>query len=144
MAIVNKSIVINAPAAKVYDFLADPQNILKTMAGMQEVSDIQDLPNGGKSFRWKYKMAGMTMDGKSEDVTLIPNQYREASSKGGINSTFKWSMSAEGDATRLALNLEYTVPLPVLGKLAEAVILKTNEQEAEDMLGRVKGFCEAN
>ncbi len=143
MATVNKSILINAPAQKVYDFMGDPLNNLKTMSAMQEVGDIQDLANGGKSFRWKYKMAGMSMEGKSEDVALTPNQYREVSSKGGINSTWKWTYGAEGTGTRLTLNLEYSVPLPVLGKLAEAAILKTNEQEAEAMMERIKGFCEA-
>jgi carbon monoxide dehydrogenase subunit G len=143
MASIHKSIRINAPVQKVFDFMGDPMNNVKTMSAMQEVSDIQDLANGGKSFRWKYRMAGMSMDGKSEDVALVPNQYREISSKGGVNSTWKWTFDAEEAGTRLTLDLEYSVPLPLLGKLAEAAILKTNEQEAEAMMEKIKGFSEA-
>lgn len=143
MATIRKSITIAAPVQKVFDFMDDPMNNLKTMSSMTEVKDIQKLANGGHSFRWKYKMAGISFDGQSEDVTIVPNQYREISSEGGIKSVWKWTYEGEGSNTRLSLDLEYSVPMPVLGKLAEAVILKSNEKETEAMLEKLKGFVEA-
>ena len=143
MASIRKSITINAPVEKVFAFMLDPMNNLKTMPSMQAVSDIQALANGGNSFRWKYKMAGITFDGQSQDTAIIPNQFMEVASKGGINSTWKWMYKADGSATKLSLDLEYTVPVPVLGKLAEALIVKTNEQEAQLMMDNIKLYCEA-
>jgi hypothetical protein len=143
MANIHRSIYIAAPVSKVYTFMGDPMNNLKTMSSMVDVSDVKPLANGGASFRWKYKMAGITFDGSSQDEVLKPNQYREVSSKGGIQSVWKWSYNAEKDGTQLTLDLDYTVPVPVLGKLAEAIILKSNESETEATLQRIKGFCEA-
>ena len=40
------------------------------------------------------------------------------------------------------VEIEYTVPMPVLGKLAEAVVLKQNEQEAEILLANLKNRLE--
>jgi len=38
--------------------------------------------------------------------------------------------------------VEYTVPVPLLGKLAEAFILKQNEHESDVMLANLKARME--
>jgi len=38
---------------------------------------------------------------------------------------------------------EYSVPLPLLGKLAEAFIIKQNEREAELLLANLRARMEA-
>jgi hypothetical protein len=40
------------------------------------------------------------------------------------------------------VKVEYTVPLPLLGKLAEAFIVKQNEHEADVMLANLKARME--
>ena len=43
----------------------------------------------------------------------------------------------------MTFEAEYTVPIPLLGKLAEAFIVKQNEHEAELLLGNLKARMEA-
>jgi hypothetical protein len=40
--------------------------------------------------------------------------------------------------TRVTVETEYTVPIPLLGKLAEAFIVKQNEHEVEMILANLK------
>jgi len=39
---------------------------------------------------------------------------------------------------------EYTVPILVLGKLAESIILKQNEREADTLLANLKAILETS
>ena len=48
-----------------------------------------------------------------------------------------------GDDTDLTFEAEYTVPVPVLGRVAEKVIVKMNQNEAETLLANLKAQIEA-
>ena len=41
------------------------------------------------------------------------------------------------------LTVDYTIPVPVLGKFAEALVLKQNEREADLATASLKGILEA-
>ncbi len=51
--------------------------------------------------------------------------------KGGIKSTITWTFRSIGNKTGVTLTIEYKVPIPLLGKLAEIIVVKMNEQEAD-------------
>jgi uncharacterized membrane protein len=143
MAKVEKAITINAPVEKVCGYIKEPTNLPEIWPSMVEVKDVQRLPNGGTSFRWVYKMAGMRFEGTTEDTEYVPNQRVVSKSTGGIESTFTWTFQPEDGGTKLTVEVEYTVPIPLLGKLAEAFIVKQNEREAELLLANLKAKMEA-
>lgn len=143
MAKVERGVVIHAPVEKVFGFAADPSHLPEFWTSMIEVKDVQPLPNGGHRFRWVYQMAGMRLDGTSEDVEYMPNQRLIQKSRGGIDSTVSWTFLSEGVGTRVTFLAEYTVPIPLLGRLAEAVIVKVNEHETEALLANLKARMEA-
>ena len=142
MATVNKSITINAPIEKVFKYSAEPSNLPEIWPSMIEAKDIQPLPNGGNKFRWVYKMAGIRIEGISEDTEFIPNQRSVSKTEGGVESEIIWEYQSEGEATKVTFRGEYTVPIPLLGKLAEAFIVKQNENEAEILLSNLKARME--
>lgn len=143
MAKAERSIVIHAPVEKVFDFAADPSHLPEFWPSMIEVKDIQPLPNGGHRFHWVYKMAGMRFEGTSDDVEYVPNQQLIQKSRGGIESTITWTFQPEADGARVTFQAEYTVPVPLLGRIAEAAIVKVNEHEAETLLANLKARMEA-
>lgn len=61
---------------------------------------------------------------------------------GGVESTLVWTYETDGDGTKLAVDVEYTIPVPVLGKLMEPFVLKANEHEAEATLANAKARME--
>jgi uncharacterized membrane protein len=143
MAAVMKSITINAPAEKVFGYINAPANLLEIWPSMVDAKDIQPLPNGGNKFRWVYKMAGMRFEGISEDIEVVPNQQVVSKNEDGLEATITWRFQPEDGATKVTFQAEYTVPIPLLGKLAEAFIVKQNEHEAELLLANLKARMEA-
>ena len=63
MAKDEKSINISAPPAKIFEYINVPTNLPEIWPSMVEAKDVEPLPNGGNSFRWVYKMAGMRFEG---------------------------------------------------------------------------------
>jgi uncharacterized membrane protein len=143
MATIKKTVIINAPVEKAFGYISDPANLPEIWPSMEEIKDVRWLPTGGTSFQWVYKMAGMHFEGTSETTEYIANQRIVTKSRGGIESTFTWTYQPEDSGTKLTLEVEYTVPIPLLGKLAEALIAKQNEHEADVMLANLKAKMEA-
>ena len=143
MATVKKSILINAPVEKVFTFMGEPANLPQVWPSMVEVRDIQPSPAGGFNFGWTYKMAGMRFDGASETVEAIPNQRVVVKSTKGIESKFIWTYQPQAGGTQVTMEAEYSIPIPLIGKLAEALIVKQNEQEAEVLLANLKAKMES-
>ena len=143
MAKVKKSITIKAPVEKVFDFVSEPTHLPEFWPSLVEVKDVKRLPNGGTSNRWVYKMVGIRLEGTSEDIERITNQRLVSKTEGGVKSTQTWTFQPEAGGTNVTFEVEYTVPIPVLGRLAEAVIVKMNEHEGDLLLANLKAQMEA-
>ena len=144
MAKTAKSITIKAPAEEIFDYLSEPTNLPEIWPSLVEIKDVQKLPSGGNRNRWVYKMAGIRLEGtsESEDTECVPNQRLVSKTKGGVESTQTWMFQPEADGTKVTFEVEYTVPIPVLGKLAEAIIVKMNDHEGELILANLKARME--
>ena len=143
MAKLEKTITINAPVEKIFNYISQPTNLPEFWPSLVETSDVRELPNGGHSNRWVYKMAGIRLEGTSEDVEYVTNQRLVSKTKGGVESTQTWMFQPEAGGTKVTFEVEYTVPIPVLGKLAEAIIVKMNEHEGDLVLANLKARMEA-
>jgi len=141
MAKIVKTITIKAPVEKVYDYISEPTNLPEIWPSLVEIKDVQKLPSGGTKERWVYKMAGIRLEGTSESEDT-ENQRIVSKSKGGVESTQTWMFQPEAGGTKVTFEVEYTVPIPVLGKLAEAIIVKMNDHESELILANLKARME--
>ncbi len=136
-----KSIDIHASVDKVFNYVSNPESMVECIPSMMDVRDIQKTDKEIK-YHWAYKMLGIRFEGDSES-TRIPNKHIETRSKGGIQSTWNWDFEPHGEDTRINLNIEYSVPSPVLGKLAERLVKKQNEKEADLAMDNIKTMIEA-
>ena len=143
MAKVQKTVTINAPVEKVFSYISDPTNLPEIWPSLIEVSDVKFLPSGGHTNRWVYKMVGKRFEGTSETTEQIPNQRIVDETKGGVKSTQTWTFQSEAGGTRVTFTVEYTVPIPVLGKLAEAIIVRINDHEGDIVMANLKAIMEA-
>ncbi len=143
MAKITREILINAPVEKVFEYHSNPMNQPEYWPSMLEVKDIEEQPGGGRNYNWVYKMAGIRLNGSTETTEFVENERIVTKSSGGVESTFTYTYKPEGEGTRLTMELEYVVPVPVIGKLAEGFILKTNEREADTVMGNLKDRLEA-
>lgn len=142
MAKLEKTATIHAPAKKIFDYVAATTTLPEIWPSMVEAKNVKSLPNGGHRFHWTYKMAGMRFEGDSEDVDFVANQRIVSKTKGGIESTITWQFRPKNGDTDVVFDAEYKVPIPLVGKLAEAFIVKENEHEAEALLANLKSRME--
>ena len=141
MAKIERNITINAPVEEVFAYVEDPMSQLEYLPSMVEVKDVTGQ-GAGAHYRWTYKMAGVRFEGESTMTEYVPNERMVVQSKGGILSTWTWIFAAEDGGTKVNLTVEYTIPVPVLGKLGEALILKQNEREADTAMANLKAKLE--
>lgn len=134
MAGIDKEVTVNAPIEKVFEYVSYPVNMLEFWPGLVEVKDVNTLPNGGYSVGWVYKMAGIRFEGEAEYTKMVSPHYFTIEIKGGIKSLITWTFRSIEGRTRVTLTIEYNIPIPLLGKLAEAIIVKMNESEAKLMM----------
>lgn len=135
MATIRRSISIHAPVDRVFDYVADPTNLVDIWPSLVEVRNVE--PHGtGPSFDWDYKLLGIRFHGHSDPVEQVRNERQVSRSERGIPNTFRWLYASHGADTDVTLEVDYKVP--VLGRLAEKVVGKLNEREAETLLRNLK------
>ena len=140
MATIRRTTSIRAPVDRVFDYVAEPTHLPEIWPSLVAVRNIQRQANGS-SFDWDYKLLGMRIHGHSDPVELVPNQRLVSRSVKGIPNTFRWLYETRGDDTVVTLEVDYQVPM--LGRIAEGVVGKLNEREAETLLGNLKRKLEA-
>ena len=140
---IERSVTINAPVKKIFDYIADPKLQVEWLPGMIEVKDIKSTKGVvGSTYKFSYKVAGMRFEGEDIVEEYIPNKKMVTRSKGGIESSWTWNFEPYNDGTKVEVIVEYKVPIPVLGKIAEALVLKQNQREADHALANIKDKME--
>ncbi len=137
MARVEGSITINAPVEKIFAYLDDPMNGMDFIPSMTDIRGITGQGVGQK-WGWTYKMMGLPLKGEAEVTEFIRNKRCVVKTTGSILSTWTFTFQRRSGATRLDLVVEYTIPIPVLGKLGEGLVLRLNQREAEFAIAMLK------
>jgi uncharacterized membrane protein len=144
MVTVDKEIMIKAPPEKIFNFVIKPSNLPQIWPSLMAINNEQLLPNGGYNAKWVYKMCGVHFQGASEVVDIIPYRWFTSKTWGAIDNTISWTFRARNSLTRVTITTDYQVPLRGLNHLAETVVAKINEQEADLILNNLRVKLEDN
>jgi carbon monoxide dehydrogenase subunit G len=131
MATIERSVVVKAPPEQVFAFLADHANDPQWLPGLV---DSRNFSGEGTDYQWEltYKMAGVSFNISGHVLEHDPPRRHVVETRGSIVTTWAWTLEPEGNGTRLLLQLDYTVPVAALGKLAEKLLLGQNEKLANE------------
>jgi ribosome-associated toxin RatA of RatAB toxin-antitoxin module len=141
---IEKSTTINAPVKKVFEYVSNAELMPEWLPGMVEVKNVNSTEEGvGSTYKWIYKMAGIRFEGESISEEYMPEKKMVTRSKGSINSLWTWNFEPQNNGTKIELVIDYTIPMPVLGKIAEAIVLKQNIREADLALANIKAKMES-
>ena len=136
---IDKEIMVNATVEEIFSYIREIRNWPEFWPSLIELGDIQSLPNGGYRATYNYKMAGIHFSGKGVYTRVAPNFWIIVETENGIQSQIAWTFRSKCEkTTRVTLTIDYTIPIPLLGKLAEVIILKMNEQEADLLLANIQ------
>jgi uncharacterized protein YndB with AHSA1/START domain len=139
---IERTVTINAPLEKVFEYACDPVNVPEFWPSLIKVEDVKRLPSGGYTFKYTFKMAGMHLNGTAENLEYVPNKRIVLKVKAGIDATITWKFETLDGKTRMIHDAEYVIPAALLGKLAEPFIAKVNEHDADSMLANLKARME--
>jgi uncharacterized membrane protein len=138
-----KTIEIKAPADKIFDFIAKPTNLPSVWPNLIAVSNVVEREGDLRDFDWQYKMAGIHFKGHSKTEEAQRGKLLRVRNEGGIPSTFRWAYEGlNGAGTRVILSVEYEIPAPIVGKVAEALLARLNERDADTLLANLKDTLE--
>ena len=135
---VDNEVIINAPVEKIYNYIAQPSNLQQIWPSLVEIKNQKLLPNGGYRYKWTYKMSGIHLTGEGECIDLIPNMALTSKNTGAIESTVRFTFLSKGIQTKVTLSIEYQIPSTLLRRVAEIIILKMNDKEAELILDNLR------
>ena len=55
-----------------------------------------------------------------------------------------WTFEPENGSTKLSMTVDYEIPIPLVGKIAESLLAKRNEREWDVVLANAKDAIEAD
>ena len=143
MTSIDKEIILNAPLEKIYDFLIKPSNLPRIWPSLLEVTDVKLLPNGGYSDKYLYKMAGIRLRGTAKCTDVVPYHWFSVKIEGAANCTIAFTFRRKDTTqTKVTVTIDYRVSVPLVNRLAEAVIVKMNEREADMVLANLRVVME--
>lgn len=139
-----KRITLAAPPEKAFDVIDDTASLPELWRNLSNIRNLKRLPNGGHSFQFDYTMAGIRVKGSSVDMEHHRPNRIVTMTTGSLTSRLTWAFQprAGGTETDLRLEVEYEVPMPLIGKLAEIVVAKINETDLVYMLNYLKLKCQ--
>lgn len=141
MAWSKNTIIINVPPSRVFAYVNDPSNLPDWIPGTVEIRNV--IGSGeGQQYEWTYKMLGFPFRGQNVVVEYEPEKRAVHQSIGMIGSDFTITVEPHEAGTRLTTEAEYSIPIAVLGKLAEHIAVRRNDREMQAALLNVKELME--
>jgi uncharacterized membrane protein len=142
LASYENSIAIEAPLGAVFAYVNDPTKFPDWVHGMVEVRNV--IGSGeGQQYEWTFKMIGMQFHGQSIAVNYVEDECAAYQSIGMIESLWTNIVEPHDGGTTLTIKVEYSIPAPVLGKLAEQLTLRRNKRGLDASLLNAKEVLEA-
>ena len=143
MASWKDSILIHAPPEDVFAYVDDPRELPTWLPSMIEVRNV--IGTGlGQQYEYTYKMGGLQLRGTNVVIEHVPNERGLHQVIGMISALWDYSVEPHPEGTLLNIEVEYSIPIPVLGRLAERLAIKQNAASLELALINVKDVMEAS
>ncbi|MFI5299451.1 MAG: SRPBCC family protein [Polyangiales bacterium] len=143
MHTIQRTIEIKAPIERVFEFITQPNNLPRVWPSLVSVSNVVTKPGGYFEYDSIYKMAGVHLKLHTKTEDAQPNKLLRVRTEGGIEATFRWTFRGlDGTGSKVTCEVEYTIPVPVLGKVAEVLVMKLNEREMDITFANIKDALE--
>ncbi len=103
-----RSIYIDAPVERVFDFFKDPGN-WREFESPAVITDVVLTPEGtGTRYRWEARLAGLRIAGLNTFTEVVPNTRITDESSRSFEGTWTYSFEREGTGTRVTMENRQT------------------------------------
>ena len=143
MAHVQRSVAIKASPEETMAFLSDASRWPDWYPGLTEIHVVGPFPEKGGKVSFKVKSAGVSMQITETVLDYQPGKLQLLQMEGMLSGRARWELTPEGDGTRLTTTFDYALPGGVLGRVADALMVKRmNGKSLEEGLNNFKALVE--
>ena len=133
----------NTPEA-VLSYIADVRNRTFYLPSLKATSNIKGEPaSASTTWTWTWVLMGMEFVGTARSVAYQPGKLYSFKTEGGIESTWTYTVAAEGKGTRLTAQVEYQPPTGVLARL-RGDAQQRHQAEVDQVLQNLKAILDRN
>jgi hypothetical protein len=134
-----------APAAKVYDFIAEATRATSFIPGLSRIHNVKPATTQpGQTWEYEFDWFGLVVSGNSRCTKSEPAKLHQFQTVTGNPSTWTYLIESDGRNTRLTLEVEYEIPGNVLARYAsQPVFEKMNQDRAREIVANIKTMLES-
>ena len=137
---------VSCPPAHVFDVLS---NVERLPEFSEMTVAIRNGPGRavqvGDTFEQAVKVLGVEFDTDWEVTEVVPAQTIRVEGRSQHNgkASLTQNVTVEGTGSRVSFEVDYDPPFGILGEIADKVVFeRRNEEQAEQILNRLKELCE--
>ena len=143
MAIVHRSVQINASPAQTMALLSDASRWPDWYPGMTAVDISPPFPAEGGRVSFKVKSAGLSMPITETVLEYQPDRLQVLRMEGMLSGRARWEVSPHGEGALLTTTFDYALPGGVFGRMADALVARRmNARSLEQALENFKALAE--
>ncbi len=124
MAIVQRSVQVKASPRETMALLSDASRWPDWYPGMTEIDIVAPFPEAGGKVSFKVKSAGVSMPISETVLEYDADKLQLLQMQGMLSGRARWEVAPDGDGARLTTTFDYALPGGVLGKVADALLVK--------------------
>lgn len=145
MPTVTKKITINAPVAKVFEFVTNAENWTRYVTSLVDVRELSSPTiEPGTTFRWTYRMLGMNFHGIGRVTENVKNKKFGLKMEGSFPILETYTFTKTEGGTELNAEIQYEMPGKIMSVISNKGLMeKMNKKETENVLAKIKMFCES-
>jgi hypothetical protein len=143
MAIVQRNVQIKASPQETMALVSEASRWPDWYPGMTDVDIAAPFPEQGGKVAFKVKSAGMSMPITETVLDYQPGKLQLLQMDGMLSGRARWELTPEGDRTRLTTTFDYVLPGGVVGKIADALVVKrVNAKSLQQALDNFRALVE--
>jgi uncharacterized protein YndB with AHSA1/START domain len=143
MTSVQRNVQIDASPQETMALLSDASRWPDWYPGMAGIDITAPFPEAGGKVAFKVKSGGVSMTVTETVLDYQPGKVQLLQMEGMLSGQARWELTPEGDGSRLTTTFDYALPGGVVGRLADALMVKRmNGKSLEDALKNFKALVE--
>ena len=135
------SITIDASPEKVFARIEDFEWAMNYVPSLIEVKNITGKGEG-QTHQAVYKMMGVKMEMDVTVTEYVPSERLAMEFGGGGDGRVVFMLKPSNNGCQVDVSYEYSIPIPLVGKVAEMLLKKRNEREWQTCLENLKELVE--
>ena len=148
MGHLTRSTTVTCPPERVFEVLSNVDRLSEFSEMTVAIRNSPGRPlQTGDRFEQVVKVLGKELESEWTVLEVqAPSLLRlEGSAPAGARATLIERLTPDGGGTHVELDVDYDMPLGILGDAIDAVYLHSkNEEQADEILGKLKALCEAS